>query len=112
MAVGDIFTVPDDPDAFQDWSFVHAAHHYDIQRAVFEQKAVRLDNWVLNPFDRENPGIWTYLHQTMHNQANKALGTEGQNLTDVDWTDSDSLSDWINANAIEHQRFAQILGIG
>jgi len=112
MAIAEFSFVPDQ-DSLSSWTFTHASHHYDIQRRIFEVYGTRLDNWVLDPFDTDEPGIWAYHHQVMHNQFNAVLGLQGEDLTDVDFSDPDVLiGDWIYANLNEHQQAATILGIG
>jgi hypothetical protein len=111
MAIGD-FSFPPDKNSFPSWSFAHAAHHIDIQNAVFNLNGVRLDNWILDPFNVDDPGVWAYYHQVMHNQFNQQLGIQGEDLTDIDFSDPDVITDWVYANLNEHQQAAAILGIG
>lgn len=112
MAVAEFIQMPADGGELQQWSFAHASHHVDIQRAIAEQFGKQLDNWILDPFDPNDLGAWVYFHQVMHNQFNQILSLQGEDLTDLDWADSDTAIDWVYANGNEHQQAATILGIG
>jgi hypothetical protein len=71
-----------------------------------------LDQFQLSPIDPESMGMWFYVHQTMHNQINAVLGTQGFNLLDYDWSDPDQFEEWLNQNAAEHQTICSALRIG
>lgn len=111
MSLTTIFSVPRNDEDLASWAFSHMAHHRDINRVVQEQFATRIDEFALDPFDPENMDGWLALHQQMHNQQNAAMGISGYNLSEVDWQDENSRSEWIWQNADEHFRANQILGI-
>ena len=71
-----------------------------------------LDQFMLNPVDPNDLGLWLYQHQTMHDQANAALGTKGYNLLDLDWKDESQFAMWLRLNGDEHQRISGALGVG
>ena len=112
MAVAEFAQAPEDAADLQRWSFAHASHHVDIIRVVSEQFGKRLDNWILDPFDPNDVTAWIYFHQVMHNQFNQVLNLQGQDLTDLDWSNIDNVTDWVYTNSNEHQQAAAILGIG
>ena len=110
MSLSALFAMPEEQSAWPDWSFNHAALHFDIVRLLTAQHNVTgLDQFILHPMDLSNLGMWLYQHQVMHNQANAALGTTGYNLLVLDWRDSDQLREWLFLNGSEHQVFAQNL---
>jgi hypothetical protein len=112
MAVGVLYMIPSNFETLAQWSFANQAHHLDIARVIFEKQNVRVDQFLLDPFNPYDPSIWIYLHQQVHNQQNQALGIQGQDLTGVDFNDPDSLGDWVYVHANEHQQAATILGLG
>lgn len=112
MSLPFLFEQPEDQDTWRRWAFNHAAIHLDVVNALTNQnKATGLGVFLLNPMNLDDLGMWLYRHQTMHNQANTALGSSGYNLLSLDWRDDDQLQEWLFLNADEHQRFAQKLGV-
>ena len=111
MGLAEIRNVPNTPEDIASWSFSHLANHRDINRVILATKQIRIDEYMLDPFDPENMTQWLDLHQQMHNEQNKALGIAGYNLSDVDWQDEQARSQWIWAHADEHARASQILGV-
>lgn len=111
-SIASLYNTPTTQDELLAWSFAHAAHHRDIARRIFELVGKNLDQYVLDPFDANEPGVWLYQHQTMHAQMDPILGIEGYDLLDVDFNDYSNLSGWIYLNADEHKQAANILGFG
>lgn len=107
-----IFNVPATVDERSTWSFVHAAHHRDINRVIFQAVGTELPEFVLDPIDPANSQVWAYQHQVMHQNMNRVLGISGQDLTAVDWTNPLALAGWIFDHAQEHYQAAQVLKIG
>lgn len=107
-----LFIIPQTPEEFSIWSFTHAAHHRDINRVIFQRGGGRLDEYVLDPFNPQDMGNWPYLHQTMHDQMNAALGLAGYDLTEIDWEDRDRTVDWVIHNGNLHYQAGAILGLG
>lgn len=110
--VAAIYNVPSTQQELDAWSFSHAAHHRDINRVIFQTLGINLPEYVLDPFDIRNPGVWLEQHQQMHNNQDELLGIAGFDLVDVDLTDYNQLSGWIYLVAYEHKQAADILGIG
>jgi hypothetical protein len=113
MTVAALLNIPTTQDQFNDWSFAHAAHHRDCIRAAETKGSTGLNEFILDPVDLVNGfGQWIYTHQTMHNQMNAALGTEGFDLTDTNWQDQGEFAAWIQNNENEHYQWATVLGVG
>ena len=114
MSLAALYNIPGNQDQLSVWSFANAAHHRDIVRLIFQTTGQRVDSYVLDPFDPQDPsgmGVWLYQHQTMHQQMDAILGITGYDLTDVDFTNQGVLGGWINVHALEHVQAAQILGV-
>lgn len=111
MALANLYTYPINADEMAMWSFANMAGHRDIIRAIADQYGERLDEYVLDPFDRDNVENWTYLHALMHQQMNEVLGIAGYNLNEVDWDDRESLASWWTQHADEHYRASRALGL-
>lgn len=112
MSLATLFITPSTEEEFGLWSFSHAAHHRDICRRVFETRGTRLDEYVLDPFDPADVGNWAATHQVMHQQFCQALGLDGFDLSEVDWSDEARVTEWITANGNEHYRAGALLGLG
>jgi hypothetical protein len=111
-AVAAIYNVPGTRAEFDAWAFAHAAHHTDIIRTLHQIVGSNLDQYVLDPFNPDDPGVWLYQHQVMHQQMDAILAIGGYDLLDADFKDKDNLAGWIWLNADEHKQASDILGIG
>jgi hypothetical protein len=111
-SIAALYNVPSTEPEFASWSFAHAAHHRDINRTIYLATGVLLTDYVLDPFDPNNPGVWLYQHQRMHENQDAILSIPGYDLLDVVWNDPQQLAGWILLNATEHMQAADILRIG
>jgi hypothetical protein len=115
MAIGILYDVPNSSNLLADWSFANAVHHTDVSNAIFRlNNNMRIDQFILDPFDPDNLDQWSYLHQATHNAQNQILNIQGFDLTGVDFKDpdADALKNWIYAHAQEHNQMATILMLG
>lgn len=112
MSIAALFNVPRTDTELQQWAFAHMANHRDIIRVLYQVLGVALPEYALDPVDPFNTGDWERLHQTMHQQMNFLLDTQGFDLLGVDWKDENKLSAWIALNAVEHRTASDILRLG
>lgn len=112
MSIAGLFNVPRTPEELNQWSFAHAANHRDIIRVIYELAAIALPEYLLDPLDPTNPGVWERQHQTMHQEMNALLGLEGFDLLGIDWDDQNKLAAWIQLNAVEHRAASDFLRLG
>lgn len=110
--VAGLYNVASIQSELDTWAFVHAAHHRDVNRVIFQLTGQNLEEAVLDPLDPQKPDDWLQNHQIMHQQVNALLGISGYNLLVVDMTDPSQFSNWVFLNADEHMKMANILGIG
>lgn len=110
--IAGLYNVPSSEPEFQHWAFTNMAHHRDIIRIIYELSLIKLDEFVLDPFNPADPGVWLYQHQLMHQQQNEVLGIAGYDLLDVDFKDPNQLAGWIYLHGLEHVQAANILRIG
>lgn len=111
MPLATLAEVPESVSDFRRWSFSNQASHRDIARRIFELGGAQVEQFVLDPFDPEDMGNWVWLHQSAHDQQNKALNIKGYDLTGVNWDDPDTLHWWLLAHQDEHVRASKILGL-
>lgn len=111
MGLASIANIPDDQESLNQWAFSHQAHHTDVTRLVFEDQGIALPQYILDPMNPGNLGVWSYQHQLWHNDINAALGTSGQDLTDVDWRDQSQVASWIFEHFTEHLAWNRITGV-
>lgn len=111
-----IYNVPTTPSELATWSFIHAAHHLDILRVIFNETNVQLASYQLDPFPKYDDPValqsWLDNHQIMHNQMDITLSINGQDLDTVNWSDPNERAGWIWLNAQEHYQAAATLEIG
>ncbi len=94
------------------WAFAHMAHHRDINHAIYNLLKIALPEFPLDPIDVNDTGTWEYQHQVAHDNFNLILGIDGQDLTGVDWKDTNLLAGWVFLNSNEHKQASDILEIG
>lgn len=109
MSLPMLYMQPNTDDEWLAWSFNHAATHYTVHDAVTVQKKINLDQFVLDPINRRDLGMWLYNHQVMHSQVNAALGVQGYDLLSFDFEDPQQLQTWLGLNGAEHQNWNKIL---
>lgn len=112
MSVAAIFNVPKTEVELSGWAFAHAANHRDIIRVIFQLVNISLPEYVLDPVDPDDTGVWQRQHQLMHQDMNLLLGTSGFNLLGLDWHDENRLAAWIQINATEHRQVSDLLRLG
>ena len=112
MGLPYLYSQPQTPDDWKKWAFNHAANHYDMIFAVQTQKNQNLEQFILNPLDPNEIGLWLDQHQSMHNQVNAVLGTQGYDLLSLDPNDPDAFAEWLRQNGDEHVRISALLGLG
>lgn len=110
--IANLYNVPNSDSERAEWSFSHAAHHRDINLAIYNALKIALPEYLLDPLNPNDTGVWEYQHQLMHDNNNAILGIQGQDLTEVDWKNQRLLAAWIWLNVNEHVQAANILGIG
>lgn len=111
MGLALIENVPESPASQAEWSFSHQAHHFDVNRLIYQKYGIAVPIYILDPFDPLNPGQWFYQHQTIHQDIDAILGISGYDLLDVDWRDPGQREVWINLNFNEHFQWNQSLGV-
>ena len=112
MSLPFLYFVPNSDDDWKAWAFNHAADHYSIVNQVFISKSQNLTPFILSPMDKDDVGMWLYQHAIMHSQMNQAVGTSGNDLLSLDWSDPDQFAQWLRLNATEHQAVSAALGLG
>jgi hypothetical protein len=112
MPIASLYNIPETDETLLQWSFAHMDHHRTTIEAIQRQKNINLPLYPLDPMNLQDMGTWGYQHQTMHNDANAALGVVGQDLVDVDWQNAEQRAVWIMLQAQEHFQWALKTGIG
>lgn len=110
--IASLFNVPGSMPELNAWASAHASHHRDINRKIFELTGATLPEYVLEPINPHDTGVWERQHLIMHQNMDAVLGIQGFDLTGVDFTKQELLSGWIQLNANEHYQAANILEIG
>jgi hypothetical protein len=111
VGIQSLLNVPKDPRGWSYFSFNNREDHDEIRAAILAQKSVRLNRYVLDPIAPEDLPGWLQRHAQSHIEANAALGTQGQDLQDVNLKDEKQLVAWIWNHYQEHNIWHQALGI-
>lgn len=111
MALATLYNVPSDDDELNIFSFANADQHTNIARGLIAQYNVFPPVYVLDPLPLRDMGTWLEQHQILHNIMNGVLGTNSNDLTAVDFSDQDQLTEWIWLHAQEHFAAADLLGL-
>ena len=113
MPLAQLSAVPGSPRDLAGWQFANVSSHRDIIRRVQETKGIKLEEHPLD-FDPEDPAsLANFLnaHQDQHTDMNRALGLQSNNLSELDWSDTNALAQWISLHFIEHQAASALLGV-
>lgn len=111
MTLPALYNVPKDALDLQWWSFHHADEHILISREILRAKNKRIELYPIDPVPLIDVSNWLRRHQTMHNDVNAILGTNGSDLTSLDIENEDQVRAWIYLDAQEHYLWRQELGI-
>lgn len=112
--IANLYNVPSTPEELSHWASTHMAMHRDINRRIYELSngLVVLPEYVLDPINPNDTGVWDDQHQIMHQDMDAVLGISGFDLTGVDFKNRDTLVNWVQLHASEHYQASNILGIG
>jgi hypothetical protein len=102
MSMCTLFNVPSNINEMNVFSFNNQAEHTKIASAIFSQYNITVPVYPLDPIPLNDMGAWLIQHQNLHNIMNSVLGTNSNDLTDVNFKDSQQLAGWIWLHAQEH----------
>ena len=111
MGLASIENVPSSNESLAEWSFAHMAHHRDVARVIYEKYSLAIPEYVIDPLNVNDLGLFGFQHQTLHNDVNFVLGVSGNDLSEINWSDPGEREGWIFLNFTEHQAWANILGV-
>ena len=111
MSLAGLLNHPRDEREFLRWSFSNDDGHRRIISAIFAQKNQFLTTYVLDPIPSNDLQSWSRRHQQVHNDMNKVLGIQGNDLTDLDWKKEDEVESWLSLHFTEHRQANFILNI-
>ena len=103
-AVGGLYNVPQTPEEFAEWGYIHMAHHRDINRRIYELLSVSAPEFPLDPTPFPVTDYWAFVHQQMHSFQNAVLDIQGYDLLVIPKFDKSDWANWVYQNADEHQQ--------
>jgi len=104
-----LYNVPTNENEMNIFSFNNYAEHVKIASAIFAQYGITVPIYPLDPIPLSDMGDWLLQHQNLHNIMNELLGTNSDDLTDVNFKDPQQLAQWIWLHAQEHYQAADVL---
>lgn len=105
-----LLNAPSTAEDWMRWGFHHRQSHDAIVSAI-NGKGGKLVEYQLDPVTLDRITDWLDRDQQAHNDMNAALGTQGADLTEVDFANANQVQAWIWLEFQEHQRAEAALGI-
>src|ERR1700689_2052950 len=109
MALATLYNVPSSSNELNVFSFSNQDEHSKIAASILSQYSITVPSFVLDPIPINDMGVWLQQHQVLHNIMNGVLGTNSDDLTNVNFKDQSQLSEWIWLHAQEHYQAANLL---
>ena len=113
-----LLEIPRTPQEWKIFSFHHQLSHRAIIDAIFADRQLALENFVLDPMpdvsetgDLLEIGSWLQLHQQAHTAFSAVLGTLSQDLSIVDLSDEKQRQAWVYLNFQAHFAAENVLRI-
>jgi hypothetical protein len=106
-----LLNIPKTPQGWSYFSFNNRDSHDQISAAILKKNNILINAYQLEPINPEDIAGWLQRHSQTHNEQNSAMGTQGQDLQDVNLRDEKQLVSWIWNHYLEHQVLHQALGI-
>lgn len=110
MSLAELFNVPADQASLGVFLFANFDEHRILIDRVFQQKGVLFPMLDILTMDPANPGIWAVSHQGLHNALDGILGQAGNDYTNFDPNDRESLEGLIRVHAEAHVAYRALLG--
>lgn len=101
---------PPTPTGWDEWIFAHAQHHDAIERGLASVLGVAPVVYPLFPFFEKDQADWVRQHQAAHARFTSLLQINGQDLSNLDLHNRQTLDAWLWENFIEHLAAGQRLG--
>jgi hypothetical protein len=111
MALATLYNIPSDDNEMNIFSFTNQDEHNKIAQAIYAKYSISVPFYVIDPMPLHDMGTWLEQHQILHNYMNGVTNGNSNDLTSVDFTDEDQLTEWIWLHAQEHYFAAGVLGI-
>lgn len=102
MPLVNLLNVPQTKEEWDIFSFSHRDSHKKIIQAIQAQNTVILSEYELDPINPEDVQGFLNRNQQAHQDMNRALQTQGSDLSEVDLNDPKQLQAWISAHYKEH----------
>lgn len=109
MALATLYNVPSSDNELNVFSFSNQNEHTKIAANILKTFGVVVPSYVLDPIPINDMGVWLQQHQNLHNIMSGVVGSNANDLTDVNFRDKDQLSQWIWLHAQEHYQVAATL---
>lgn len=109
LSLPQLFAIAPSQGGFEEWAFAHQQHHLAIIEAA-KNKGVTLTFYPIYPLSKANIETFLQQHQSMHDEFNAALHLNGNNLSNVDFSNERQVAGFVFLNAKEHLDAAAVVG--
>lgn len=100
---------PPGDNGMSEWGFAHSRDHDDVIEKIRTATGIVLPVLQIDPIPSDFKG-WASRHQSMHNDSNGILQTDGSDLETVDWQDAEERESWFFLHYQEHLAWHKRLG--
>lgn len=93
------------------FAFANNDHHQLCVAKINTSLGLNLTVYILDPIPSFDTLNWLRRHQQAHNDINSFIGTQGVDLTDVDFKNNEQLEAWSELHYNEHLQWQESLGV-
>ncbi|MDE2097088.1 MAG: hypothetical protein KGL39_07565 [Patescibacteria group bacterium] len=112
MPVANLANVPDSPETWNEYSFSLQATLVDINQRILQQYSVYLPNYILDPFNINDPGAQLFQLQEMMNNINGTLNLSGFDYKEVNLQNREQVASWVFLLFTNIKQAADKVGVG
>lgn len=106
--------LPKDPVGFGQWRNGHYREHLQLRQICFTlSPPVDIPDYDILSW-RDEPQFvqeWLVSHEALHVQLRAVCNVTGTDLSLVDFSDDEQWFEWMDAHALEHQIFRNVLRV-
>lgn len=114
MSLAQIAFPPPTESGLEEWAAWHWQHHVAIITAMQSVREIALPQRLIYPVNFNDPAsvsIFLREHQQLHSDFGAILGIQGNDISNVDFTNQGERESWMWINFTSHQSASIALGL-